>query len=115
MEIHEGVFVSRVNATEWEPDPDVGGEMHVLVGESDAYAGMTRYTKDPGPVEWTLPVRETLVVLEGSVRVEIAGGPTLELAVGEMASLPAGARTTWHLTVPYNEIWFFPRRYDTAT
>ena len=112
MEVAKGVFVSKLDATEWEPDPDVGGEWHVLVGEDDGHAGMTRYTTDPGPIVWAPPVREVLVVLEGSVRIEIADGPTLELGVGDMASLPAGGQVTWHVSVPYREIWFFPRTLD---
>jgi uncharacterized cupin superfamily protein len=67
---------------------------------------------DVGP--WTLPERETILVLEGTARIEIAGGPTLELLVGDMASLPKGATTTWHLTVPYKELWFFGRPYEMA-
>lgn len=112
MEIHPGVFRSTFDADEWEADPDAGGgEMHVLVEAPDAYAGMTRFAESPDPIEWTLPVRETVVVLEGSVRIEIDGGPTLELGVGDMASLPEGAVTTWHVTVPYRELWIFPRPF----
>lgn len=85
--------------------------MHVLVDAPDSYAGMTRYLEDPGPVKWTLPVRETLIVLEGTARIEIEGGPTLELGPGDMASLPGGAHTIWHVTVPYREVWFFPTQY----
>jgi len=29
----------------------------------------------------------------------------LELAAGDIGSLPAGARTTWHLTTPFKEFW----------
>jgi len=29
----------------------------------------------------------------------------LELAAGGIASLPAGARTTWYLTTPFREFW----------
>ena len=29
-----------------------------------------------------------------------------------MASLPKGAVTTWHMTLPYREIWFFGRPYE---
>jgi hypothetical protein len=29
-----------------------------------------------------------------------------------MASIPKGALTTWHLTQPYREIWFFARPYE---
>src|ERR1700733_137266 len=32
MEPYPGVFVSSLSATAWEPDPEVGGEMHVLCG-----------------------------------------------------------------------------------
>jgi uncharacterized cupin superfamily protein len=113
VEVAKGVFVSNVDAEDWEPDPEVGGQWHVLVGESDSYAGMTRYLEDPGRVAWTPPIREVFLVLEGSVRIEIEGGSTLEVAVGDMVSLPAGAVTTWHVTVPYKELWVFPRTYES--
>jgi hypothetical protein len=32
-----------------------------------------------------------------------------------MASLPKGAVTTWHLTAPFREIWFFGRPYEATT
>ena len=112
MEIHPGVFVSKLDADDWETDPDVDGQAHVLVAGDDSYVGMTRFETDPGPIEWTMPARESVVVLEGSVRIDVDGGPTLELGVGDMASLPEGANTVWHVTVPYRELWFFPRTYD---
>jgi hypothetical protein len=31
MEVHPGVFVSNIATDEWQPDPEVGAEMHVLV------------------------------------------------------------------------------------
>ena len=55
-----------------------------------------------------------MLVLEGAVRIEIHGGPTLELKVGDMASLPKGAVTTWHMTLPFREIWFFGRPYEAT-
>jgi hypothetical protein len=94
MEVHPGIFVSNVATDEWPADPEVGGEMHVLVNGDGAYAGMSRFgdLADVGP--WTLPARE--------------------LHVGDMASLPKGATTTWHLTSPFKEIWFFGRAYGMA-
>lgn len=114
MEIHPGVFVSTVATEEWTPDPEVGGEMHVLVEDEGGYAGMSRFRDASVVGPWTLPVRETVVVLEGAARIEIEGGPTLDLAVGEMASLPKGAVTTWHLTLPYKELWFFGSDYEAV-
>src|SRR5262245_50761474 len=112
MEIHPGVFVSSTGTTEWEPDPDVGGEMHVLVNGSDGYAGMSRFidTETVGP--WSVPARETFVVREGAARLEIEGRPSVELGVGDMISIPEGSVATWHLTLPYKELWFFGRSLD---
>ena len=75
---------------------------------------MSRFVDVADPDPWLVTERETIVVLEGAARIEIAGGPTLELEVGDMASIPKGALTTWHLTQPYREIWFFARPYDGA-
>jgi uncharacterized cupin superfamily protein len=105
MELHPGVFVSDVATEAWEPDPEVGGEMHILYSGGGFEAGLSRFSEDSESVTWTLPARETLLVLEGEARVEIAGGPTLDLKAGAMASLPKGAETTWHLTVPFKEFW----------
>ena len=115
MELHPGVFVSNVMTDDWRADPEVGGEMHVLVEDETAYVGMSRFTNDADLPSWTLPERETVLILEGSARVEIRDGPTLELNVGDMASLPKGAETTWHLTLPFREIWFFGRPYEAAS
>jgi uncharacterized cupin superfamily protein len=45
------------------------------------------------------------LVLEGEARIEIEGGPELNLKQGDMARLPKGAVTTWHLTLPFKEMW----------
>ena len=91
MEIHPGVHLSNVATDDWRPDPEVGGEMHVLVEDETAYVGLSRFSDVTEPAPWTLPERETVLVLEGAARIEIEGGPTLMLHVGDMASLPEGA------------------------
>jgi uncharacterized cupin superfamily protein len=105
MEPYPGVFVSTLSAEAWEPDPEVGGEMHVLCDGYGIQSGLSRFTEVTEPVRWTLPGRETLLVLEGAARIEIDDGPVLELTAGDIASLPAGARTTWYLTTPFREFW----------
>jgi uncharacterized cupin superfamily protein len=112
MEAGPGVFVSSVDTDDWAPDPEVGGDLHVLAAVEGAFVGMSRFDGVADPQPWLVPVRETIVVLEGAARIDIAGGPTLELTVGDMASIPAGSVTTWHLTQPYREIWFFARPYE---
>jgi hypothetical protein len=39
MEIHPGVFVSRLATEEWVPDPQVAGRMHVLVKDDSQHVG----------------------------------------------------------------------------
>jgi uncharacterized cupin superfamily protein len=100
------VFVSKASTDDWEPDPDVpGSEVHELVHRDGVWAGFTRFTTVDGPVPWTPAQREVALVLEGSVRIEIAGGDTLELEAGDLFSLPPGIETTWHVSGPFKEMW----------
>ena len=106
MESHAGVFVLKASDDAWGPDPDVpGSEMQELVHADGVHAGRTRFTSVDGPVTWTPEDREVALILEGSVRIQIAGGPTLELGVGDSFSLPPGVETTWDVTVPFEEMW----------
>lgn len=99
------IFVSSLSTDEWEPDPDVGGLMHILCDLPGYQAGFTRYDIAPAPVSWTPPQRETFIIVEGAARIEISGGATLDLGPGEAASLPPGTVTTWHITAPFREFW----------
>ncbi|HEY7400574.1 MAG TPA: cupin domain-containing protein [Actinomycetota bacterium] len=106
MEPHAGVFVLKGSDDEWGLDQQVpGSEMQELVHADGLYAGRTRFTSVDGPVTWMPEEREVALILEGSVRIRIAGGPTLELAVGDSFSLPPGVETIWDITVPFEEMW----------
>ena len=106
MEPHPGVFVANAATDEWVPDPEVPGSgMHELVHADGLHAGLSRFKDVDGPVPWTPEQREVAIVLEGSVRIEIADGGTLELTVGDLFSLPPGVETTWHITTPFKEMW----------
>jgi quercetin dioxygenase-like cupin family protein len=109
MEVHPGVFVSKVATADWKPDPEVGGgaEEHVLFDTGAMRAGLTRFSTeaDANPPVWELPATEVLLVLEGEAQIEIVDGPVLELKPGDIACLPKGAITTWHLTLPFKEMW----------
>jgi quercetin dioxygenase-like cupin family protein len=109
MELHPGVYVSNIETEEWRADPEIGGgaEEHVLFEMEGLRAGLSRFSEEADttlPV-WTLPATEVLLVVEGEARIEIEGGPQLELKEGDMACLPKGAVTTWHLTLPFKELW----------
>jgi uncharacterized cupin superfamily protein len=106
MEPHPGVFVTSSTPDEWGPDPEVpGSAMHELVHADGLHAGLSRFTEVNGPVSWTPETREVALILEGSVRIELAVGASLELGVGDLVSLPPGVETTWHITTPFKEMW----------
>ena len=106
VEPYPGVFVSKASADDWGSDPDVpGSQMQELVHADGVWAGFTRFTSVDGPVTWTPERREVALILEGSVRIEVADGDPLDLTVGDLFSLPPGVQTTWHITAPFKEMW----------
>jgi len=106
MELQPGVFVSSESTDDWEMDAEVGGEVHVLCDADGVHAGLSRILQTPEqPISFKSEKRETIIILEGSVRIEIAGGATLDLKQGDMASLPKGAETLWRVTAPFKEMW----------
>ena len=108
MDSDDGVFVSTVGTDDWIDDPDVPGtEMHELVHRDGVWAGITRILSTDGPLPWTPEQRETVHVLEGSVRIEFESRPPVELGPGDIASFPAGLAMTWHVSTPFKELWFF--------
>ena len=54
---------------------------------------------------WTAPSREVKIVLEGTLKIEIEDGPTLELEAGDMASIPKGTTAWWSISDGYREFW----------
>ena len=107
MKTTQGVFVSSISTQDWADDPDVPGtQMHELVREDGVWAGLTRILTADGPLPWTPDKRETVHVLEGSVRIEFEAAQALELGPGDIASFPAGIAMTWHVTTPFKELWF---------
>jgi uncharacterized cupin superfamily protein len=104
-----GIYVSRVDSDEFEPDDEVGGFTHMLFEDGETAAGLWKIGSDAngGPKGHVLPARETIVVLDGSVRIEIQDGPTLNLSQGDMASMPKGAVTTWHPSPDFRGVWIY--------
>ena len=108
-DLGSGVFVSRVDSDEFEPDDDAGGHVHMLFDDGGAMAGIWKPEPDLRREyrQGEAPARETVVVLSGSARVEIRDGPTLDLSVGDMASLPKGAVATWYPSVDFKKVWVY--------
>jgi uncharacterized cupin superfamily protein len=102
-----GVHVTRTDSESWEPDDEVGGQVHMLFEDGDTAAGLWQPGDRYVTAENVLPARETIVVLQGTVRIEIDGAPTLELSAGDVASMPQGAKTYWHPSADFKEVWLY--------
>jgi uncharacterized protein len=106
-EVGAEVFLGKSSDADWEPDTDPPGEVQVLYSGVGMQAGLWRPVTGvtPQPVHWTVPTREVILVLEGKARIEIDNGPTLDLNPGDVASMPGGAVSTWHLSPEFKELW----------
>ena len=102
-----GVFVTRVDSDEYEPDDEDGGFAQVLFDVNGSAAGLWKPDPAVSRYDVELPARETIVVLSGTVRIELEGGPTLDLSEGDIASLPNGAVTTWYPSPDFREVWVY--------
>lgn len=108
-----GVWWTRVDADSWEPmelGGDVVGEVHVLRSEGGEHpydAGLWRVLGDlPAPFDYDFERNETIHVLEGEVVIETAGGQTLVLGAGDVASFAAGSSATWRIArTPFKELF----------
>ena len=104
----DGVFVSRLDADEWENDEETGGLVQLLRADEAVQAGLWKPGAVAGTViEIKLVADETLLVLDGSGQLQVDDGPTLELRPGDMVSLQKGARTKWLVDPAFKEFWVY--------
>lgn len=108
-EVSTGVYLSRADTEEWEPDDEVGGSAHLLFDHGASKAGLwraeTHDVRETAAVE--IPARETIVVLEGTVRVGLDGGEPHAMAKGDMLSIPAGTRVGWDPSPDCKVFWVY--------
>ena len=109
MEISDGVWVTKAGEERFEPDPEVGGSVHVLREDDAVQAGIWSAPPgdEPATEAFEFPHHETIYVLTGTVRIEIEGGPTLELGPGDMASFRKGVRSVWNPSADFTEFWVY--------
>ncbi len=107
-EIADGVFHSNLATDAFEPDEEVGGGIvhHVFRDDEKMSAGLFWAPDGPGQPEFfDFPRDEALLVLEGSVEIEIEGGPTFELKAGDMASIRKGVRCAFRERAGFKKFW----------
>ena len=108
FEIAGGVFRSNLDTDAFEPDEETGGGVlhHVFRDDEEMQAGLFWAPDGPGDAAFfDFPRDEALLVLEGSVEIEIEGGPTFELHPRDMASIRKGVRCAWRERPGFKKFW----------
>ncbi|MFE4974495.1 cupin domain-containing protein [Kitasatospora sp. NPDC056651] len=100
-------FAVPVEDVELTRDPGFPGEVlagsprmssAVLWQSGDREVVRGVWQVEPSTFTWAFSRNEVLVVLRGSARVRVEGGPELELRPGVVAGFRPGDRTTWTVT-----------------
>jgi uncharacterized cupin superfamily protein len=89
-------LTAPLTASPLDPAQVVSGDPQVsameVLADGAVEVGVWQHTAG---VSTDVEADEVFVVLAGRATVEVEGGPTLELAAGDVGVLEAGARTTW--------------------
>ncbi len=103
-----GALMSRWDAEDWEHDEETGGLVHLLRADDAVQAGLWKPGETAGStIELELIAHETVLVLAGTGTLQVDGGAVIELATGDMISLPKGTRTTWVVDADFKEFWVY--------
>lgn len=102
--------VSSIAATDYEPfmvEGEQVGTVHWLRtesgGEGVLYTGL--WQCEPREIPYVFPGDETFHVLEGSVRIELEDGGSVDLKQGDIASFTKGQKSTWTITSPFKKFF----------
>ena len=88
------------------PDGPINTGVAVLAETSFVDVGVWEH---PARRSTDVEADEVFVVLQGSGRVVLADGDTLELHPGVAGVLSAGTATTWIVDEPLRKVWITPR------
>lgn len=85
------------------------GVVQWLRQDDDVQAGIWRCTtaEQPEVHEAEFEMNETVMILNGRVRVEIEDGPTVELSAGDTASFVKGTIGRWTLLEDVEEFFIY--------
>jgi len=107
-------FNASINASDFEPYPvpedDIlegtpNSRVHWVRPEGQGSQLVGIFRSEPAVVRYAWEADETIHVLEGRVRIEVEGGESLDLGIGDVGSFTAGDRGLWHILEPFCELF----------
>jgi uncharacterized cupin superfamily protein len=103
-----GLTTWLVDEQVWEHDEETGGQVAMLVDLPSVQGGLWR--PGPGglaPFDVHLDHTEVVLVLTGTGRLEVDGGPPLDLAPGRALRIGSGSHTRWQVSDDFTELWLY--------
>lgn len=104
------VPVSSITTEQFEPFVSGGqafGEVHWLRntsgGEGMLLTGLWKHP--PATFDYVFPGDETFHVLEGSVKIQVEPGQSIELHPGDIVSFSKGQSSTWTIRTPFKKFF----------
>lgn len=91
-----------VGTVQWVRRPGEGGRDNLSSGFWKAHPD-----EAPEPFEVVSDGDETVLILEGAIRIEPAGGEPFVLRAGDTASFNNGSRCTWTVLEPTREFFVY--------
>lgn len=104
-------YESTIDPKDWEPFEV--GEVHWIRNEDGeagfSQVGLWRATPEQQTSihEAVFEHNETILILKGRIRIEIVGGPTIELSEGGIASFVKGTTGRWTILEPVLEFFIY--------
>ncbi len=110
MDAKKRTPISNVETAQYEPymaDDKKFGNVHWLRTESGGAGVLLTgfWTHEPADLPYEFTADETIMVLEGEVTVDIDGGDSVTLRVGDVASFAKGQTSTWRISRPFKKFF----------
>lgn len=97
-----------VDEDAWEEDEETGGQVAMLVDLPATQAGLWRPGSSRlGPIDADLDHTEVVLVLTGTGRLSVDGGPPVDLAPAMALRIEAGSHTSWQVSADFSELWIY--------
>ena len=60
---------------------------------------------DPCEVDYTIPMDETIYVIEGAAEISLDGAEAVTIEAGDAVFVPKGTDMSWKVTAPWHGFW----------
>ncbi len=103
MEKYSSVPHFNVHNTNYAPLPQMGGHEAVLY-QSEDKTRLAGSFKESGTHTMVMPFDEFIYVVEGSTKIDVQGGESIEMAAGDCCYLRQGLSVTFQHSDDFHDV-----------